>query len=122
MYCKLPHCVLYDRINVLISQFSTFDFNCIFNIEADTYHCKQIILVLKSEKRTSAIHNHLRTLTSIKQYSLTAMVSVGSQWNITQETNVFIIRDVIYSHDIRDSRFAFYAKTMANQLVQMELE
>ena len=37
------------------------------------------------------------------------MVSVGSQWNITQETNVFIIRDVIYSHDIRDSRFAFFA-------------
>ena len=40
------------------------------------------------------------------------MVSVGSQWNITQErdvTNVFIIRDVVYSHDIRDSRFAFYA-------------
>jgi hypothetical protein len=28
------HCVLYDRINVLINQFSTFDFNCIFNIEA----------------------------------------------------------------------------------------
>ena len=25
---------LYDRINVLINQFSTFDFNCIFNIEA----------------------------------------------------------------------------------------
>ena len=37
------------------------------------------------------------------------MVSVGSQWNITQETNAFIIRDVIYSHDIRDSRFAFFA-------------
>ena len=34
MYCKLPHCVLYDRINVLINQFCTFDFNCIFNIEA----------------------------------------------------------------------------------------
>ncbi len=56
MYCKL---LLYDRINVPINQFCTFDFNCIFNIEAGTYHCKQIILVLKSYKRTSAIHNHV---------------------------------------------------------------
>jgi len=40
------------------------------------------------------------------------MVSLGSQWNFTQEkdvVNVFIIRDIIFSHDVPDSRFAFYA-------------
>jgi len=37
------------------------------------------------------------------------MVSLGSQWNFTQENNVFIIRDIIFSHDVHDSRFAFFA-------------